>query len=900
MLQRILRLIGRVSGFSADPIALGSWLDTTPNLIAVAIDERVVFTNRTTRRLLGVASSAEISGRPIYDFVHSDDVAGARAAAEQVRTRREAVPFLEVRLVAPDGRILDIDVWLAPIRYRGREAMLIHGRDQSAQRRAAALLRESEGAYRRLAENSSDIISEYTANGELIYVSPSIERVLGYSPELWASSLSKIVHTLTHPDDLPRAWALLATGELPPAPEILQRIRHADGEYRWLHTHGRRFEAPDGSRKVVMVTRDVTEQQRALEALRESEKRFQSLARAVPVGLFRIDKKGRHVYLNERWAELTGIPVETALANPSARPLHPEDDGRILQLARKALAEGKPLRLEQRIVRPDGEVRWVLNQAMPEYDAAGAFAGWVGTLTDLSDKRASEQALADSEARLRLALEGAQMCTWEWDTPAGIVRWSENAARVFGLSEGESMPGTPEAVEKLVHPEDVEAARKMAAERAQRGESFELEFRLTPRAGGETRWVLMRGDHKPDRPGFAVGVIADVTQRHRYAEERAALEDRLRESQRLESLGLLAGGVAHDFNNLLVGILGNAELALQRPITDPGLRECLTEVQRSGERAAGLVRQILAFAGRERIESERVDLRAIVDDTLALLRHSLPTRAKIDWSAPLEPAEVDGDATQLRQVLMNLVTNACEALPPAGGLVRIRVTPADGPEGDDAAWLALEVSDSGCGVDGAALARIFDPFFTTKGAGRGLGLAVAHGIVRAHRGSMNAESSPGRGTRMRVLLPAASPAQGAQSARSEAEGGAAARGEGAILVVDDERGVREVARRALEGAGYSVLLAADRAEALAQLRAHGAEIAAIVLDLTLGSDSGEVVLAELRALAGDTPVLATSGYAADQTLRRLEALGIAGFVQKPFTATSLANSVAGALRAALS
>jgi CheY-like chemotaxis protein len=231
---------------------------------------------------------------------------------------------------------------------------------------------------------------------------------------------------------------------------------------------------------------------------------------------------------------------------------------------------------------------------------------------------------------------------------------------------------------------------------------------------------------------------------------------------------------------------------------------------------------------------------------------------------------------------MNLVTNACEALPPAGGLVRIRVTPGGGPDGDEAAWLGLEVSDSGCGVDGAALARIFDPFFTTKGAGRGLGLAVAHGIVRAHRGSLSVESSPGSGTRMRVLLPAA------------------ARGESAILVVDDERGVREVARRALEAAGYSVLLAADRAEALAQLRAHGAKIGAIVLDLTLGSESGEAVLAELRALAGSTPVLATSGYAADQALRRLEALGIAGFVQKPFTATSLANSVARALRAALS
>ncbi|HKC51761.1 MAG TPA: PAS domain S-box protein [Myxococcota bacterium] len=900
MLARVLRLLRRVSGLGSDPNVLRDLLETTPNLIGVEIEERVAYANRTALRLLGVATRAEIRQRSICDFVHPDDRAHVREAAARVHTRREAVPSLELRLVASDGTILDVEAWLAPIRYRGKDAMLIQGRDRSARRRAAARLRESEAGYRRLAEHSSDIISEHTASGDLIYVSPSIERVLGYSPERWANELSKQVHTLTHPDDLPRAWALLATGELPPAPEILQRIRHADGEYRWLHTHGRRFESADGRRKVVMVTRDVTEEQRTVEALRESEQRFQSLARAVPVGIFRIDRKGRHVYMNERWSELTGIPVETALANPGSRPLHPEDDGKILKVARRALAEGVPLRLEQRIVRPDGEVRWVLTQAMPEFDAAGAFAGWVGTLTDLSDKRASEQALAESEARLRLALEGAQMCTWEWDAPAGVVRWSPNAARVFGLGDGEAMPGTTDGAATLVNADDFQAARSVALERAERGESFELEFRLAPRAGGQTRWVLVRGHAVKERPGISLGVVADVTLGRRFAEERAELEARLRESQRLESLGLLAGGVAHDFNNLLVGILGNAELGLQRPIADPGLRECLEEVQRAGERAAGLVRQILAFSGRERIDSERVDLRALVGDTLELLRHSLPARAKIDWSAPLEPAAVDGDATQLRQVLMNLVTNACEALPAEGGLVTLRVTTSAGAEGDPTPWLALEVADSGCGVDDAALARIFDPFFTTKGAGRGLGLAVAHGIVRAHRGSLSVDSAAGRGTRMRVLLPAAAHAPVAPGAPAEVAQPAAAHGEGAILIVDDERGVREVARRALEGVGYSVLLAADRGEALAQLRAHGAEISAIVLDLTLGGESGELVLAELRELAGKTPVLATSGYAAEPALRRLEAQGIAGFVQKPFTATSLANSIAGVLRASLS
>ncbi len=868
-------------------------LDITPHLIGVSVDDRLVYANRASQKLLGFKSLRAIRGRSIYEFVHEDDRAKARESVERARTLREAGPFFEVRLVAGDGKVLDVEVWLAPFRLGRRDALLIHGRDFSARRRAATALRESEERYRRIAENSSDVITETTATGRLVYVSPSLERVLGYSAKSWTSDVEGVVARLTHPDDLPRLQALISDGLLPEKIEILQRIRHADGEYRWIHSTGRRFTTANGEQRVVMVSRDVSEQQRVVEALRASEKRYQSLARAVPVGIFRIDNKGRHVYLNERWSELTGIPHDVAMANPRSHPLHPEDAGRILEQSRKALAEGGMLRLEQRVIRPDGEMRWVLNQAVPEFDSSGAFAGWVGTLTDLSDKKASEQALAESEERLRLALEGAEMCTWEWDAELGEVRWSTNAARVFGLPDDESMPQTIRGYLDLVHPDDLESGRAFARERADRLEPFEVEFRLAPQPGRDTRWMLMRGHGGPERRRCAVGVIADVTPRRRLAEERAELEARLRESQRLESLGLLAGGVAHDFNNLLVGILGNAELAVERAGKDTVLRESLEEVQRAGARAAGLVKQILAFAGRERIASERMDLRALVDETLDLLRRALPQRAKIDWLAPAEPVEVEGDATQLRQVLMNLVTNACEALPAEGGHVSVRVTRAESGE------VALDVSDTGCGVEPAALAKIFDPFFTTKGAGRGLGLAVAHGVVRAHGGSVAVDSAPGRGARMRVLLPAAPPLASDAESRSDSLS-APERGAGAVLVVDDERGVREVARRALEAAGYSVLLAADRGEAIAQLRAHGAKVAAIVLDLALGSESGEELLAELRALAAETPVLATSGYAGELALRRLEAQGIAGFVQKPFTASSLARSIAEVIRPAVS
>ncbi len=797
-----------------------------------------------------------------------------------------------------DGTVLDVEVWLAPIRMRGEDAVLIHGRDHSRRRRAERALQESEALYRRLAENSSDIISEYDAEWRLLYVSPSIERVLGYPQNTWVGRRARETFgEMTHPDDLPGIFAL--ESELDESPgattEFTHRARKTDGSWCWLHSRGRRYLA-DGEKRIVVVSRDVTEERRVLDALRESDRRFQTLAQAVPVGIFRIDNRGRHVYLNERWSELTGVPIAEALANPAVRPLHPEDDGRILEVSRRALAEGRPLQLEQRIVRPDGQIRWVLMQAVPELDARGRLEGWVGTLTDLSEKRASEKALADSEQRLRLALEGADMCTWQWDAGAAKVEWSANAARVYGLPPGQELPTTTREAAALVHPEDLSVARELAYQQVARGETFELEFRLAPREGEPTRWILMRGHVAAERGGRAIGIAANVTARKQLAQERADLEARLHESQHLESLGLLAGGVAHDFNNLLVGILGNTELALQRPSSDPGLRECLEEILRSGERAAALVRQVLAFAGRERIARERIDLRGVVDDTLDALRRSLPVRAKLDWFAPAEPVWVDADATQLRQVLMNLITNACESLPREGGQVVLRLREAVPSEADAARGVELEVRDTGCGVDAAALGRIFDPFFTTKGAGRGLGLAVAHGIVRAHGGEVSVESAVGRGTCMRVRLPVVAHELGSSGASPAVSGESAVESaHGTILVVDDERGVREIARRALESAGYTVLLASDRAEALAHARARAGELRAILLDLALGNESGETLLDALREL-GAPPVLATSGYAPDAALRRLEAQGVVGFVQKPFTGSSLVRTVGELLR----
>jgi signal transduction histidine kinase/CheY-like chemotaxis protein len=439
-----------------------------------------------------------------------------------------------------------------------------------------------------------------------------------------------------------------------------------------------------------------------------------------------------------------------------------------------------------------------------------------------------------------------------------------------------------------------------ATESLETGEPFELEARITT-AGGEPRWILARGQARPggsEDGRRIVGVIADVSARRRIAEERAEFEQKLVEAQRLESLGLLAGGVAHDFNNLLVGILGNAELALERLASDTPTRALVEGIRNAGVRAAELVHQILAYAGHGPMLRQRVDLAALARETVDLLRASLPPNARLTVDTPEQPAIVAGDPTQLRQVVMNLLVNAGESLPKDGGDVRVRIEHVvAAPSGDaaPAAWLTLDVVDSGLGMDAQTRARIFDPFYTTRATGRGLGLAVVHGIVRGHGGTIEVESEPGLGTRMRVRLPTA---PGEAEAIRPAPGGTRAVEDVAsalVLVVDDERAVREVVRLSLESAGHRVLLAANVAEARGHFAVHGCTIEVILLDLTLGSETSEHVIAEIRASSTEVPVLVMSGYPEEEAIGRLAALGVSAFLQKPFTPARLNGSVSRAL-----
>jgi CheY-like chemotaxis protein len=382
----------------------------------------------------------------------------------------------------------------------------------------------------------------------------------------------------------------------------------------------------------------------------------------------------------------------------------------------------------------------------------------------------------------------------------------------------------------------------------------------------------------------SVLIVSDITARRR-------IEDQMRHAQKLESIGLLAGGVAHDFNNLLTGILGNASLALDAKPSGE-IAGYLQDVIKASERAADLARQLLAYAGKGQFHVHLVDLPAVIRDILPLIQAGIPRKVDVvlEFDSPLP--HVEADVSQLRQLIMNLVINGAEAIGDSPGRVCVSATsrylPADtirqrffaADEVEDGEFVLLRVEDSGCGMDPSTQSRVFDPFFTTKFFGRGLGLAAALGIVRQHRGGIRLESIPGAGTTFEVVLPASERKSTKQPLLSQT-----------VLVVDDEEIVRSIAKAALEKFGYGIVLAEDGREGVEIFTREPDRFSAVLLDLSMPVMGGEEALQRMLEANPDAKVILISGYDESDVMRRVGRTRAVGFLQKPFTASRLAQAV---------
>ncbi len=504
--------------------------------------------------------------------------------------------------------------------------------------------------------------------------------------------------------------------------------------------------------------------------------------------------------------------------------------------------------------------------------------------------------LVATEQRFRQIAENIEEIFWSYDLQTHRMLFVTPAfERILGVKIDPTVGANMQWIAAL-HPEDKE--RVAAAFSDEQNGREEIEYRIV-RPDGTVRWMrdrcfIIRG--KGGAAERVAGIASDITEHRLAVEEKAAFDRKIQETQRLESLGVLAGGIAHDFNNLLTGVLGYASLSKMSLSATDKVQTFLTEIENTAVRAADLCKQMLAYSGKGRFVVQLLDVSALVHETTQLLHLSIAKNVVLRLNLSKDLPPIKADPTQLRQVVMNLVINASEALGDKSGtislttgIVRVDAEYLDStvlserlPEAD---YIFIEVADNGSGMSAETKARIFEPFFTTKFTGRGLGLSAVLGIVRGHHGAMKVYSEQGKGTMFKLLFPIA---EGhAVPLSAVADGESAFRGSGFILVVDDEDTVRTVSARLLEALGFSVILAQDGGEAVEKFKARRSEIRAVLMDLTMPHMNGEEAFRHLRAIDPDVRVLLMSGFSEQEAVNRFTGKGLSGFIEKPFRSESL-------------
>jgi PAS domain S-box-containing protein len=622
----------------------------------------------------------------------------------------------------------------------------------------------------------------------------------------------------------------------------------------------------------------------------------------------------RFVRFNRAGEELIGFPRDE-LIGKNDFDFFPESEARFFtEKDREVLRGGRLVDIpEEPIHTRERGVRWLHTKKIPILGASGEPRYLLGISEDITERKRQQEQFARhsaelaslnaellraqrdlraTEERLRVMLAHFPGCMVAADADLLVTSTGGWSAQLLGVAEAD-VAGSPVL--------DLPILRGLPGIAAALDAALDGERTSSELAHGERLYEVTVEplEHAESR---VIIVLDDVTERRRLEAER--LERRLQQYQKLESLGILAGGIAHDFNNLLVGILGNASLALLDIAAGSPARRSVEWIEQSAERAAELTRQLLAYSGKGRFVVEPIDLSSVVGEMASLLEVSISKKATLQLDLRPGLPRVEADVAQIRQVVMNLITNASDALADrtgrimvSTGLVEADREYLDGSfihdDIEEGRYVSIEVGDTGVGMTPETQSRMFDPFFTTKEQGHGLGLAAALGIVRGHRGAIRVYSEPGKGTTVKLLLPASDRTGQTDVSLTPVDHFEPV---GALLmIVDDEASVRRFARAALERLGYEVLEAEDGKRAVELFRLHEERVALVILDMTMPEMSGEDAFREMRRLRPSVRVLLSSGYNEQEVTSRFADKGLAGFLQKPYRVAELQRAVASLL-----
>jgi PAS domain S-box-containing protein len=842
--------------------------------------------NRGAEKIFGYTAD-EIVGTSIMRLIPADRQAEEEHILGKIR-RGESVEHFETLRLTKDGWLINISVTASPIKDATGRVIGVSkvAHDITEAKRVEESLREIEGKFRQLADNITDVFWICSPDFETMhYVSAGYELVWGRSqeslyarPRQWREAIL--------PEERERVFAVFKSlRESEREVSIEYRIARPDGTIRWIHDRG--FQIRDAAGILVRITgisTDITERKLMEQARRETQARLNSALAAGSIGTWTWDIGTDRLVADEFTARMFSLDADAAAKGLPAEAyllaVAEEDRPGVADGLARALECCGHYDIEYRIPEKDGGLRWLQARGRVECDKSGNALSFHGAVMDITERKRAQEQIAEQAA----FLDKAQDAIMVRDLEGKILFWNKGAERMYGWAREETMGRN---IGGLLY-DDPNVFKEVNELTISEGEWHGELPQLTKDKGGitvEARWTLIR-DHEW-RPKSVLAINTDIT-------EKKKIEAQFLRAQRMESIGTLAGGIAHDLNNVLSPIIMSLDL-LGMKFPDPKSRELLDMLGASAQRGADMVRQVLSFARGVEGRRMEVQVKHLVKDLVKIVEDTFLKTIRVQSILPHDLWTVLGDPTQLHQVLLNLCVNARDAMP-NGGLLTFSAENLTldaqyagmNLEASPGSYVLIQVEDSGSGMPPEVIEKIFDPFFTTKeiGKGTGLGLSTSLAIVKSHGGFVRVYSEPGKGTKFGVYLPA----QTETSAESAEEIAAELpRGHGElILVVDDESTVRVITQQTLQAFGYRVILASDRAEAVAAYARQGSEVAVVLTDMMMPVMDGPATILILRKLNPAVRIIAASGLSSDG---HATALGVKHFLPKPYTAGTLLKAL---------
>ena len=876
---------------------------------------RVAVADRGASELFGRVEGGGIEGHVAHRLTHPDERNRLISVYEECLREPGRVRSVSFSAMLPDGSTRDLMALATGCRFEGENAMAVGLLDQGRSWEERTSGNREEALYRSLVENAFDAIY-MLEDKHYVYVNPRFCEITGYDfDELTDPDFNYEVLLPGETSDLIESrYRARSSGEEVPGGYTVEIIKRS-GQRALVDVSTVSLADEPGEVRVLGIMRDVTERERARRELRESRRFLESILSNVPGMVFRCHNSPdwRMDFVSPGARDLTGyIPGELVENEVIAFGdlILPNDRQRVWESVQAAVrSEEKSYSLSYRIRHRNGSVRhvWEHGSIIP-----GGFedeCSIEGIISDVTEIRRTTERYAASQSRLEAIIKSMHDILFVFDRRGRFIHYYAPEDSQLLMSPSEFLGRHYSEVLPADLAEKMDAAFRIS----RGGQVTDFEYSLD--LGEGTRHYMARLSPLVEEGEFAgvISVSRDITSIVEAERQRMKIQEELQRAQKLESMGIMAGGVAHDFNNLLEGIIGQVDLALAEEEDGSRLGSRLARIRNAASRASELSDKMLAYSGKGGKSLQNVDLKGLLKSIERFLKSAISSDSELVMDLCDDPAWVVGDASQLQQVVLNLVMNASEALEGRGGRITISLGRMDMDRSELAAtyvnddlctgsYVRMTVSDNGCGMDEQTVSRAFDPFFTTKFTGRGLGLASVLGIVRGHGGAVSLDSTPQEGSTVAILLPEASEDalslyshagfSSGEVSVSSAFAASMAEASDRILVVDDERIILDTASELLSHMGYGVETASSGEAAVDLLRSDESEtIGLVLLDVTMPGMDGLQTLRLMRDIRPDIQVVVSSGYAKEEIMPRFMEIGVSGFLHKPYSLKKLAEAL---------